>query len=121
MQFVAIALSGAVGALLRWRIGVAFSTRVFPWATLGINLAGSFLLAFILAGPATNRFSDTATLALSVGLLGSFTTFSTFGYESITLLRDGRIAIAAGYVAASLVGGLACAALGYALGRSLSL
>lgn len=120
MQFVAVAAAGAVGALLRWRIGVAFTARSFPWSTLGINLAGSFLLAFLLAGPATNRLSETTTLAITVGLLGSFTTFSTFGYESITLIRDGRIGLAASYIAASLVGGLACAALGYAFGRALS-
>lgn len=119
MQFVAVAAAGAVGALLRWRIGVAFTARSFPWPTLGINLGGSFLLAFLLAGPATNRLSETTTLAISVGLLGSFTTFSTFGYESITLIRDGRIGLAASYVAASLIGGLACAGLGYALGRAL--
>jgi len=120
MQFVAIAVSGAIGALLRWRIGVSFSSRSFPWPTLGINLAGSFLLAFLLAGPATNRLSDTTTLAISVGLLGSLTTFSTFGYESITLIRDGRIAAASGYMIASVIGGLACAGIGYALGRSIA-
>lgn len=120
MQFVAVAAAGAVGALLRWRIGLAVTTRSFPWSTLGINLVGSFLLAFLLAGPATTRLSNTTTIAISVGLLGSFTTFSTFGYESITLVRDGRIGLAAAYIAASLVGGLACAGLGYVLGRALA-
>ena len=117
MQLLLVAASGAVGAILRWRIGVAVNVRSFPWSTLGINVIGSFILAFILAGPATNRFSDTTTLALSVGLLGSFTTFSTFGYESITLIRDGRMPAALGYVTLSIVGGLAAAAVGYALGR----
>lgn len=119
MQFVAVALAGAVGALLRWRIGVAFTARSFPWPTLGINLAGSFLLAFLLGGPATSRLSETTTLAISVGLLGSFTTFSTFGYESITLIRDGRMGLAAAYIAVSLVGGLASAGAGYLLGQAL--
>ena len=119
MQYVAVAIAGAVGALLRWRLGVVFAARQFPWSTLGINLIGSLLLAFLLAGPATTRFSDTTTLALSIGLIGSFTTFSTFGYESITLLRDGRLATAVVYVAMSIIGGLACAGLGYLLGRSL--
>ena len=117
MQFLLVAAAGAVGALLRWRIGVAVNARSFPWSTLGINLVGSFVLAFILAGPATTRLSDTTTLALSVGLLGSFTTFSTFGYESITLMRDGRVPAALLYVTLSIIGGLGCAAVGYALGR----
>jgi CrcB protein len=120
MQLLLVAASGAVGAVLRWRIGVTFSARTFPWSTLGINVVGSFVLAFILAGPATNRLSDTTTIALSVGLLGSFTTFSTFSYESITLIRDGRMPAALAYVALSLAGGLGAAALGYALGRSLA-
>jgi CrcB protein len=120
MQFLLVATAGAVGAILRWRIGVAFTTRSFPWATLGVNLVGSFLLAVVLAGPAATRWNDTTTLAVSVGLLGSFTTFSTFGYETITLLRDGRAPAAALYVSLSLIGGLACAAVGYLLGRSLA-
>ena len=120
MQFLLVAAAGAVGALLRWRIGVAVNVRSFPWSTLGINVVGSFVLAFILAGPATTRLSDTTTLALSVGLLGSFTTFSTFGYESITLMRDGRMLAALGYVALSIAGGLGAAALGYVLGRILA-
>lgn len=120
MQFVAVAAAGAVGAVLRWRIGLAFTPRSFPWTTLGINLLGSFLLTFVLAGPATNRLADTTTIAITVGLLGSFTTFSTFGHESMTLIRDGRIGVAASYVTASLVGGLACAALGHVFGRTFA-
>lgn len=53
-------------------------------------------------------------------LLGAYTTFSTFGYETLTLLRTGRTAAAGGYVALSLVGGLAATALGYAAGRAVA-
>jgi CrcB protein len=120
MQFVAVALAGAAGALLRWQIGTAVSSRSFHWSTLSINLVGSFVLAFLLAGPASNRWSDTTTLAISVGLIGSFTTFSTFGYETVTLVRDQRIAIAAMYVLVSFVGGIGLAGVGYLLGRSIS-
>jgi CrcB protein len=58
-------------------------------------------------------------VALAVGLLGAFTTFSTFGFETFTLLRTGRGAAAAAYVVASLAGGLAATAAGYGVGRSL--
>jgi fluoride exporter len=115
---VLVALAGAVGAVARYRIGVAIGVRAFPWSTLGINLLGSFLLAFVLAGPGASRWSESTTVAVGVGLLGAYTTFSTFGYETFTLWRTGRGASAALYVALSLVGGLALTALGYGVGRA---
>jgi fluoride exporter len=114
---VAVALAGAAGALLRWRIGVAVGVRSFPWATLAVNLAGCFALAVVLAGPATSRWSPTTSTAVAVGLLGAFTTFSTFGYETFTLLRTDQPGRAAAYVALSLVGGLVATALGWVVGR----
>ncbi|MFN0029945.1 MAG: fluoride efflux transporter CrcB [Acidimicrobiales bacterium] len=117
MATVWVALAGAVGAVTRYRIGVAVGVRSFPWATLGINIVGCFVLAVLAAGPAT-RWSPTVSVALTVGFLGAFTTFSTFGYETVTLLRTDRPGLAALYVAASLVGGLGASAGGYLLGRS---
>lgn len=57
---------------------------------------------------------------MAVGLLGAYTTFSTFGYETFELLRTDRAGSAVGYVLASLLGGLAATALGYAVGRALA-
>ena len=57
---------------------------------------------------------------MAVGLLGAYTTFSTFGYETFTLIRADRLGVAAGYVVASVLGGLAATALGYAAGRALA-
>lgn len=120
MTGLAIAAAGAIGALLRWRVGVAVGIRSFPWATLAVNVVGCFALALVLAGPGASRWSPTTTTAVAVGLLGSFTTFSTFGYETFTLLRTDQPARAAAYVALSLAGGLAATALGWALGRALT-
>ena len=119
MTALAVAAAGAVGALLRWRIGVAVGLRSFPWATLAVNVVGCFALAAVIAGPGASRWSPTTTTAVAVGLLGSFTTFSTFGYETFTLLRTDEPGRAAAYVALSLSGGLAATALGWAVGRSL--
>ncbi len=119
MTGLAIAVAGAVGALLRWRIGVALGLRSFPWATLAVNVVGCFTLALVLAGPGASRWSPTTTTAVAVGLLGSFTTFSTFGYETFTLLRTDQPARAAAYVGLSLAGGLAATALGWVVGREL--
>lgn len=120
MPTLLVALAGAVGAVTRYRIGVALGVRSFPWVTLGINIAGCFLLAVVLAGPARSKWSEVTTTAVAIGLLGSFTTFSTFGYETLTLLRTNRFAEAAAYAAASLLGGLLAAAAGLAVGRALS-
>lgn len=120
MTTVAVALAGAVGAVLRWRIGVAIGLRSFPWATLAVNVVGCFALALVLAGPGASRWSPTTTTAVAVGLLGAFTTFSTFGYETFTLLRTDEPARAAAYVGLSLVGGIGATALGWAAGRGLT-
>lgn len=119
MTTVLVAAAGALGAVLRWRIGVAIGLRSFPWATLLVNLLGCFALAAVLAGPATSRWSPTTTTAVAVGLLGAFTTFSTFGYETFTLLRTDEPGRAAAYVALSLAGGLGATALGWVVGRAL--
>lgn len=120
MTTMLIAVAGAAGAVLRYRLGLFIGVRTFPWATLAINVSGSFLLAVVLAGPAHTRWSPSVSAAVAVGLLGAYTTFSTFGYETFELLRTDRVGSAAGYVLASVVGGLLATAVGYALGRTLA-
>lgn len=120
MTTVLVAVAGAIGAVVRYGIGLAVGVRPSPWPTLGINISGCFLLALVLAGPGASRWSSATTTAVAVGLLGAYTTFSTFGYETLTLLQAGRTAAAGGYVTLSLVGGLAATALGYAAGRAVA-
>ncbi len=119
MKALFIGVAGAAGALSRYWVGVRWGDRDFPWATLAINVAGSLLLGFVLHASVERGWSEARTLPLSVGFLGAFTTFSTFSYETQTLLRDGRAPAAAGYVALSVVAGLAAAALGYAMAGAL--
>jgi CrcB protein len=118
VKVLLVALLGAAGALSRYVIGRAVGTTTFPWATLGINLAGCFVLGLLLAG-GSGRLAEGTVTGLSVGFLGAFTTFSTFGYETQTLLRDDRAGAALGYVALSVVAGIAFAALGHSAGRAL--
>ena len=120
MPTVLVAVAGALGAVVRYRIGLAVGVRSFPWATLGINISGSFLLAVVLAGPAATRWSSSTSTAIAVGFIGAYTTFSTFGYETITMVRTERTAEAIGYVALSLIGGLAATGIGYMAGRSIA-
>lgn len=114
-----IAIAGAAGALSRYGIGHAVGGRSFPWATLGINLTGSFALGLVLHVAQLRDWPQDVTLPLAVGFLGAFTTFSTFSVEAFDLLRTDRAGEAAVYVALSLVGGVAAAAVGYAAARSL--
>ena len=118
-RVLVLAAAGAAGALLRYGVAVALGVRTFPWATLTINLVGSFLLGVTSAVAADRGWSDDVTVPVAVGFLGAFTTFSTFSYETQLLLRGGRLGAAAAYVAASVAGGVLAAAVGYGVARSL--
>ena len=120
MTTVLVGIAGALGAVARYRIGTAIGLRSFPWATLLVNVAGCFLLALVLAGPSAGRWSATTTAAVAIGFLGAFTTFSTFGWETFTLLRGDQVGRAATYVALSFAAGLAATALGWSVSRTLA-
>jgi CrcB protein len=115
MKVLLVCVAGALGAVSRYGIGVAVGVRSFPWATFGINLTGSFLLGTLVRLAADRDWPATTTVTLGVGFLGAFTTFSTFSVETEAMFRDNRPGVAALYVAASVVGGVTAAALGYAL------
>ena len=120
MKVVLVAVAGALGALARWGIGSAVGTRSFPWHTLGINVAGSFLLGLVLRAGSDHGWSDATVTAVGTGFLGAFTTFSTFSVEARTLLDDGRAGAALAYVLLSVLLGIAAAALGYTTAKAWS-
>lgn len=120
MVWMWIAVAGAGGALARHAVNLAVGARPFPVATLAINMAGSFLLGLLLHVAGAGRISPQVATALAVGLLGGFTTYSTFSVEAFTLGRTDRLGLAALYVAVSVVGGLLAAGLGYRLGLRLT-
>jgi CrcB protein len=117
MKVALVGFAGAAGALVRYGLGVAVGVRSFPWATLGINLTGSFLLGLVLTAGTERGWPETTTVPIAVGFLGAYTTFS---FESYTLLRTDRVATATIYVAVSVVGGILAAALGYVTARALT-
>lgn len=117
MTGVLVGMAGAAGAVVRYRIGQSVGPRTFPWPTLAINLVGSFLLGLLVKLAVDRGWPDTTTMPLGVGFLGSFTTFSTFSVETQTMLRADRFAAAGAYIAASVLGGIAAAALGYLAAR----
>ena len=99
--------------MIRWLGEIAF-----PAATLAVNLSGSFLLG-LLVGLVGERLDVVIRTALFIGLLGGFTTFSTFSVETVALMRDGDSFQAIGNVLFSVAGGLALAWAGLVVGESL--
>jgi CrcB protein len=118
MRFIWVGVGGAVGSMLRYGVGLWLSTTRFPWSTLSVNIVGSFALGVLLTY-ALGRWSTTITTSLAVGVIGGFTTFSTFAWESFTMTQAGEISRAAVYLTLSLVGGVLAALAGYAAGRAL--
>jgi fluoride exporter len=93
----------------------------FPYGTLIVNVVGSFLLGALMhLGLTTNVISPTPRLVLTTGVLGGFTTYSTFNYETMEYLREGALALAGLNVAATLLLCLLGGALGLAAGRWLA-
>lgn len=118
MRYLWVGVAGAVGAIARYAVGLNVDQSRFPWATLGINLSGSFALGVFLT-LALGRLPIAVMTPVAVGLIGGFTTFSTFAWDGFTIGDSGRMATAALYVSVSVLGGLGAAALGYTLGRAL--
>jgi fluoride exporter len=119
---LAIALAGALGALARWGLGTWFGQRFpsFPWGTLLINVSGSFLLGMLFAALIERAAgSPTVRVALTTGLMGAYTTFSTFSLETFRLLEDGATGAALTNIGLSLALGLVAVWLGVSLGRAV--
>ncbi|MDX1663812.1 MAG: fluoride efflux transporter CrcB [Candidatus Promineifilaceae bacterium] len=117
-----VGLGGFIGAILRFLVGSVAQQAAggpFPWGTLTVNAVGSLLLG-LLAGLVESRglFSPEMRLLLMTGILGAFTTFSTFSYETIFLWSQERPALALLNVVAQLVLGLGAAWVGYVVART---
>ena len=118
MTTALVAVGGLAGVLARYGITrLTLHTEALLWSTVGINVLGSFLLGLLAA---ENWFSRDVREGLGVGFLGGFTTFSTFSVQVVLEADGGKPGKAAVYVLASVVGSIAAAAAGYALGRRFS-
>ena len=118
-----IAVVGAgsfIGGAARYLVSLLMKGvgKGFPWATLAVNLVGCFLIG-LLWGVFSRTASEGSNWALflTVGLCGGFTTFSTFSKEVLMMLQSGNIWGFAGYIALSVIAGVALVAMGYYLIR----
>jgi len=111
---ILVGIAGMAGVLARYAISSVFHGDALPWATVGINIAGSFLLGMLVVSHATSP--EFRTVA-GVGFLGGFTTFSTFSVQAFLDVEAGEPGRAVLYVVASVGVGIVAAALGYYAGR----
>lgn len=116
MDILLVALGGACGAVSRYLAGNVTSKILgagFPYGTFIINVVGCFVMGLLMTGLIEKQiFPPAMRLLLCVGFLGGFTTFSSFGYETLMLVNNGRLLAALGYACGSVLLGLIAAALG---------
>lgn len=122
-RFLWICLGSAVGGGARYLVSglaVRLFGAAFPYGTLAVNLAGSFLLAALMfVGLETTAIPPTVRVALGTGVLGGFTTYSTFSYETLRYLQDGAWGTAIANLLITVVGCLLACALGWSFAKWL--
>ena len=119
-----VALGGAIGSVARYGVGAVAAQLLgtaFPWGTLLVNLTGSFLIAFVMhVALLGSSISLDLRIFLTTGILGGFTTYSSFNYETLALLGQRAYGLASLNLAATVLGCLLAGVLGLAAGRGLA-
>lgn len=114
-----IAIGGAAGSLARYGVAGALNSGRHPWGTVTVNVIGSLVIGVLIGLWGFGQESD-HQLAVTVGLLGGFTTFSTFALDTINVWEQGQTGLAIGTVVVSLAGGLIAVIAGLGVGRGLA-
>ena len=116
MKVFWVFLGGGVGSVLRYLVASSIHAS-FPFATLAVNVGGSFAIGLLGGWGERFGWSEAMRLALTAGLCGGFTTFSTFSKESLALAHSGRWCAFSAYVFGSVAIGIAAVALGYLVAK----
>jgi CrcB protein len=119
---IAVAIGAAIGGVLRYVVGAVFLQRFgpgFPWGTLFINVTGSFVIGIVAELALTRAFGVTPLVRVfaATGVLGGYTTFSTFSLDTLTLIGDGAIPLALFYACGSAIFGVLGTYAGVVLAR----
>ena len=114
-----VVLGGAAGSYARYALAGALNDRAHPWGTIAVNVVGSFVLGLLIG--MWGFGSDSARrIGISVGVLGGFTTFSTFALDTLYLWENGQPWVAIANVVISVLAGIAAAVAGLAMGRAVA-
>jgi CrcB protein len=120
VTYAAISIGAILGANARYILGGWVADRLgstFPWGTLAVNLTGALLVGLVLGLAADRTVPWWWRSGVAIGFLGSYTTFSTFSYETITLMRDGSYVAALANAGGSLIVSIAAVFVGLAIAR----
>lgn len=122
-RYLLVALGSAIGGCARYWVGGLVAQRLrggFPWGTFAVNVTGCFLIGLILAALLERSLLDARwRLFLAVGFCGGYTTFSTFGYETLKLIEAGSLWLALANVGGSVLAGVAGVLGGFVVMRLL--
>ena len=122
MNVLYVALGGAIGSAARYLVGAFIANRFgpdFPWGTVIVNVSGSFLIGVILSLVGGGQLPAGARLFLAIGVMGGYTTFSTYSNETLQLIQGGEFGAATFNALGQVVAGLVGVYLGVVLGRAL--
>ncbi len=114
-QWLAVGGGAAMGAWVRWGLGLAFNVSLFPFGTLIVNLVGGFLMGMAFAYFVATPLQNELRLFITTGFLGGLTTFSAFSAEAFNYLHKQEYAWAAGHIASHVLGSLVMTAIGFML------
>jgi CrcB protein len=121
-KLLLVCAGGALGSGARYLVGTWAGQALgpgFPWGTLAVNLVGSFLIgAVMVLGLETGAISTEMRIFLAVGVLGGFTTYSSFNHETLALAQRGQWGLAAAYVGVTVLGGWVAGFAGLLLARA---
>ena len=115
-NFLLVGLGGAIGSMVRYAAYVFVGAKTFPFATLTVNIIGSFIIGLVLAVSLKDEsFLNNWKLFLATGICGGFTTFSAFSAENVVLLQNEKYGLALVYILLSIIAGIVAAWLGFNL------
>jgi CrcB protein len=122
VNLVLVAIGGGLGAAARYLAGLWIVARLgagFPWGTFFVNVTGSFLIGIVLVLVEAGTLSAEARLFLAVGILGGYTTFSSFSYETLQLVNGGDVVPVLFNTLGQLLSGLLAVYLGVIFARGV--